>query len=159
MAERDADRARPELLRRQALKALMSDANREISKRFLQQLGKHDAAPDLFSSNELAHSAKNGLEAEIARHVGASRGFDALIAIQDALRLRGEGYVREQKCQLISDRHPRTTLASESAKRAFHEASLIAAALILDGQAAPRDRDRVELGDNLLSPQSSGANP
>jgi hypothetical protein len=73
MAEREADRARSERLRRQAVVALASDASREISPQFLQQLRGHDAAPSLFGASELAMSARTGFEVEIVRNISAGQ--------------------------------------------------------------------------------------
>ncbi len=42
MAEREADRGHPERLRQQAVAALLSDAEREISPEFRRRLREHD---------------------------------------------------------------------------------------------------------------------
>ena len=156
MAEREADRAQPDLLRRQAITALISDANREISSEFRRRLRDHSVAPGLFGARELAISAKTGLEAAIAGNIEAGYGIDVIDAICDALRRRGEGYAREQKCQLVADRHPYATIASESVKKACGDGALIAARLILDGQSAPPIHSRVRVTDNLLPQLASG---
>lgn len=157
MAERKADRAHPEHLRQQAAAALMSDAGKEISPEFRRRLIEHDAAPSLFGANDLAVSAGTGLEAEIAQNIDASRGAGSTAAVSEALRRRGERYAREQKCQLIADRHQSASIASESVKKACREGALVAARLILGGRPAPRTNNRVLASDNLLPQPSSGA--
>src|SRR5215469_5683592 len=127
MAEREADRAHPERLRQQAEDALVSDADREISPRFRRRLRERESAPNLFDAHDLAESARTGLEVDIARNIQAGLGVDSANAICDAVRRRGEDYSREQKCQLIVDRHPQASIASEALKRACVEAAPIAA--------------------------------
>jgi hypothetical protein len=148
MSEREADRARPDRLREQAVAAFVSEASREISPEFRKRLRDHDATPTLFSARELGKLARLGLEAVVASNVG--NGADPTGAICDALRQRGEGYVREQKCQLIADRHPSATSASESVRKAFDEGSPVAARLILAGQSVAKTGNRVQLTENLL---------
>jgi len=155
MAEREADRAHPDRLRQQAVAALVSDAGGEISPEFRRRLREHDAAPSLFSANDLATAARTGLEAEIARNINARHGIDSMVC--EALRRRGEGYAREQKCRLVADRHPNASIASESVKKAFDDCALVAATLILDGRPAPRISDRVLVSENLLPQSRSGA--
>jgi hypothetical protein len=159
MAEREADRAQPERLRRQAVAALVSDAGREISPVFLRRLREHDSAPRLFGAGEIAAAAQSGLETDIARNISSGRGVDSTDALRDAFRRRGEGYALEQKCQLIADRHPAATLAPQSVKAACDEGALIAATLILSGQAAPRINPRVRLNDDLLGHRNGEAAP
>ncbi len=159
MAEREADRARPERLRRQAVAALVSDASREISPEFRRRLREHDAVPSLFDANELTVSARTGLEAEIARNISAGCGVDSVDAVREALRWRGEGYAREQKCRLVADRHPNASIASESVKNALCDGASIAATLILDGRPAPRISDRVVVSENLLPQPRTGGVP
>src|SRR5258708_38328117 len=67
MAEREADRAQPERLRRQAVAALVSDAGRELSPVFLRRLREHDSAPRLFGADQIAAAAPSGLEADNPR--------------------------------------------------------------------------------------------
>lgn len=157
MAEREADRAHSDRLVQQAITALVSDAGREISPEFRRRLRNHDASPGLFDSKDLAASAQTGLEAEISRSIELSA--DSTRAVSEALRRRGEGYAREQKCQLVADRHPNATIASESVKRAFYEGAMAAASLILAGQPAVNTNNRLQLTENLLGPPTSGANP
>jgi hypothetical protein len=159
MAEREADRANPDRLRRQAVAALVFDAGRKISTEFRRELREHDAAPGLSSLNNLAAVARSGLEVEIARNLDANRKVDTTAAVGEALRQLGEGYVREQKCQLVADRHPQATIASESVKTAFNGGALEAAVLILADRPAPKAIDRVRLTDDLLAPPSSGVTP
>lgn len=159
MSEREADRAQPERLRKQAVVALVSDANREVSPEFRRHLRQHDAAPGLFTGAELTAVARSGLESAIARAVVVGRGVDAVDAISEALSERSESYVREQKCQLVADRHPSATLASASVQQACNEALLVASAIILDGRSLPRTSQRPALTDNLLAQPGSGATP
>jgi hypothetical protein len=118
MSEREADRAHPERLRQQAVAALVSEGDREISPEFCRRLREHNRAPSFFDTNELADSARSGLEIDIARNVQAAQGIDSANAIRDALRRRAERYSREQKCKLITDRHPEASIASEAVKKA-----------------------------------------
>jgi hypothetical protein len=155
MAEREADRAHPDRLLAQAVEALVSDAGREISRNFRRQLLEHDAAPSLFGAKDLAAAARTGLEAEIARSIDGGHGMPSMDAVRDALYRRGEGYAREQKCQLVADRHPDATIASESVKKAFDAGSLVAAAMILAGLSVPK-MSSVRLNENLLAQPSSG---
>lgn len=155
MSEREADRARPDRLCNQAVTAFVSQAATEISPEFRRQLCDHDARPSFFSSSELAKVAGTVLEATIANCV--RDGANPTQAVSNALRQLGDGYVREQKCQLIADRHPSATVASGSVKTAFDAGAPIAAKLILAGQATPRASGRVQLTENLLAPSRSGA--
>lgn len=118
MAERAADRAHPERLRAQAVVAFVSDANKEISPEFRRQLHRHDAAPTFFGAGELKAVARSALEADVAAHIQAYSGADAIDAISDALRRRSEGYRREQKCRLVANRYPDTSLASAAVRKA-----------------------------------------
>jgi hypothetical protein len=156
MAEREADRAHPDRLRQQAVAAFVSGAGKEISPEFRRRLREHDAVPSLFGANDLATTARTGLEAEIALNINARHG-DSMDAVREALRRRGEGYAREQKCRLVADRHPNASIASESVKKAFDDCALVAATLILDGRPAPRISDRVLVSENLLVQPSGGA--
>ncbi len=157
MAEREADRARPERLRLQAVAALISDAKREISPTFLRHLRQHDASPRLFAAGEIAAVAQSGLESDIARSIGAGLGVDSTDAVCDALRRRGGNYAREQKCQLIADRHPAATAASDCVERACNEAVLVAATVVLNCDRMPRADNRVRLDENLLARPNGGA--
>jgi len=157
MAEREADRAQPERLRRQAVAALVSDAGRELSPGFLRRLREHNTAPRLFGAGKIAAAAQSGLESDIARTLVVGRGVDSTDALCDALRRRGEGYAREQRCQLIADRHAAANVASANVKTACDESALVAATLILSGESAPRIDHRVQLSENLLTGQNSGA--
>jgi hypothetical protein len=152
-------RAHPERLLQQAVVAFVSEADREISPEFRRRLREHDAAPTLFGVSDLAESARNGLEVEIARSIEAGQGVDSKDAICEALRLRGESYSREQKCNLIADRHPYASIALGSVKKACNEAAAIAAGRILDGGPAPRMDDSARLNEDLLIRPSSGASP
>jgi hypothetical protein len=156
MAEREADRVRPDRLREQAVAALISDADREISPDFRRRLRDHSKTPGLFSANEIVTAARTGLETEIARNIDFGNAVDPTDAVRDALRRRGEGYVREQKCALVADRHPYATLASEGPKKAFEDGAPIAATLILTGQSPPNKNNRVQLTENLLARPASG---
>jgi hypothetical protein len=155
MSEREADRARPDRLSEQAVTAFVSQASTEISSEFRRQLCDHDAKPSFFGSSELARAAETGLEVAIANCI--REGANPTQAVSSALRQRGEGYVREQKCQLIADRHPSATIASDSVKAAFDASAPIAAKLILTGQATPKANGRVQLTENLLAPPNGGA--
>jgi len=157
MAEREADRARPERLCQQAVVALASDAAREISPEFRRRLRERDSVPGLFDASELAGSARTALEIEIARNIQTHRGVDSTSAICDALRRRGESYSREQKCQLIADRHPDASIASGSVRKACDEGALIAARRILEGQHAPQGNNRVRVDEDLLVRRSNEA--
>ena len=159
MVEREADRARPERLCQQAVTVLAALGGQEISPVFRRKLEMREAAPDLFAASELAAMASTGWEAEIARGIGLDPALDATRAVCDALRRRIEGYSREQTSQLIADRHPNATAASESFKKACNDAVPTAAALILAGQPAPRTDTRVRLSENLLAQPASGAGP
>lgn len=159
MAEREADRAHPNRLRQQAVAAFVSEAGREISPEFRRRLRQHDAAPSLFGANELAALARTGLETEIARSIAVGHGVSLMDAVCEALHHRGEGYVREQKCQLIADRHPYAIIASESVKKACDDGALEAATLILAGQPAPKANSRVRLTENLLVQPGGGVGP
>jgi hypothetical protein len=158
MAEREADdRAHPERLCQQAVVLLVSDADREISPEFRRRLRARDSVPSLFDASELAGSARTALEIEIARSIQAYQGVDSISAICDALRRRGESYSREQKCQLIADRHPDASIASGSVRKACDEGALTAARRILEGQHAPQGNNRVRVDEDLLVRPSSGA--
>jgi hypothetical protein len=159
MAEREADRAHPERLRRQAAEALASDADREFVSEFRRRLRQHESAPNLFDAHELAESARTGLEIDVARNIQAGPGVDSADALSDALRRRGERYSGEHKCQLIVDRHPEASIVSEALKRACAEAAPIAARRILDGQPARQINDRVRVDEDLLVRHSDGAWP
>ena len=158
MAEREADRAHPERLLKQAVVAFVSDANREISQEFHRRLREHDSAPSLFGASDLAKSARTGLESDIARSIEAGQRVDPTDALRDALRRRGESYSREQKCRLIADRHPDASIASRSVKKACDEGAVIAAKRIMDGQRVPQINDRVSLNEDLLGRPGSEAN-
>ena len=69
----------------------------------------------------------------------------------------GEGYAREQECQLVTDRYPNATTASETVKRAFADVAPVAAELILTGRPVPKMGIRVRLTENLLVQPSGGA--
>jgi hypothetical protein len=159
MAEREADRSHADRLCRQAVAALVSDAGRKISPEFRRRLREHSASPNLFGANDLTAAAWAGLETEIARNIDVGHGVDAMDALCDALRRLGEGYAREQKCQLVTDRHPCATIASESVKKAFDDGALEAATLIMAGQSAPKTNNRVRLTENLLVQSSSEVGP
>ena len=156
MAERDADRARPERLSEQADRALVFE-RKDISSEFRQRLREHDVAPGLFDARDLGNLARTGLEAEIAR--GVMQGRCSTDAVSEALRERGKGYLREQKCRLIADRHPHASAASECVSRAFDEAAPIAASTILEGQRIPQTSDRVHLSEDLLLPADGRGRP
>jgi hypothetical protein len=140
MAERAADRAHPERPRQQAVVALVSEGDREISPEFSRRLREHDRAPGFFDANELAESARSGLEIDIARNMQAGQGVDSTNAVGEALRRRAESYSREQKCKLIADRDPEASIASGAVKKACDEGALTAARRILEGQSSPDQR-------------------
>jgi hypothetical protein len=150
MAVREADRARPDRLRDQAVAAILSD----ISPDFRGRLRDHHAVPSLFGANDIVAAARTRPEAEIARNIHAGRSGED--AICEALHRLGEGYAREQKCQLVADRYSNATTASESVKRAFEDAAPIAATLILRGQSFPKTDIRIRLTENLLVQPSGG---
>jgi hypothetical protein len=129
MAEREADRAHPERLCQYATRALMSVAGREISPEFRRLLRKHDVTPSLFGPTELAATALTGLEEQIIQNINA--GSNSLDAVRGALLQRSEGYAREQKCQLIVNRHPNASVASESFRAACNGGASVAATLEL----------------------------
>jgi hypothetical protein len=156
MAEREADRIRPDLLRRQAIAALLLDAGREISPEFNRRLREHDAAPTLFGAKDLAAVARTGLETDIARNIDFGQSADSTAAVRDALRQRSDAYVREQRCQLIAERHPNATIVSESVKKACDDGALDAAALILAGRPFPEANNHVRLTEDLLVQASGG---
>jgi hypothetical protein len=157
MAEREADRAQLERLRLQALVAFSSEAEREISQEFRRRLRQHDEAPGLFDASELAASAQAGLEVDIARNLEAGVVVDSTEATRSALRQRSEGYVRELRRKLITDRRPDARMVSGIVKDAFDEAALPAAKLILDAHRAPRIENRVRLDEDLRAPRDRGA--
>jgi hypothetical protein len=157
MAEREADRAHPGRLLRQAVVALVSEGDREISPEFRRRLGEHDRAPSFFDASDLAESARSGLEVDIARNIQAGQGIDSTSAICNALRRRTERHAREQICQLIADRHPEASIASAAVKNACDEAALTAASRILEGQSPLQISDRVRVDENLLVRPGSGA--
>lgn len=159
MAEREADRGHPERLREQAVAALRSDAGKEISPEFRRRLREHDANPGFFDASEFVRSARSRLEAAIARVFEAHPGVGSVDATCEALRRLGESYTLEQKCKLITDRHPDASIVLGSVKRAFDEAAPIAARVVLDGEAATRVSDRVRLDENLLIQPSSATSP
>jgi hypothetical protein len=156
MAEREADRAHPDRMRQQAVVAFVSDADREISPEFRRRLREHDAAPSLFGASDLAAVAQTGLEVEIAQNIDVGRGVHSTDAVCDALRRRGERYAHEQRCQLVADRHPNATIASQSVKNACDDGAPVAAKLIVAGQSAPNTNSRVRLTENLFVQPSSG---
>lgn len=151
MAKREADRARPDLLRRQAVAALEFDADREISAEFRGRLQEHDAEPGLFMANDLAAAARTVLETDIVRNLDAGRGADLKAAVTGALRQRGEGYAREQRNQLVADRHPCATVALDCVRKAFSDGAQEVSARILGGQSTPRMNGRIRLTENLLA--------
>jgi hypothetical protein len=155
MAEREADRVRPDRLRRQAIAALLLDAGREISPEFHRRLREHDAVPTLFGARELAAVARTGLETDIARNIDFGQSADSTAAVRDALRQGGEAYSREQRCQLIAERHPNATIVSECAKKACDGAP-DAAALILAGRPFPKANNQVRLTEDLLVQATGG---
>ncbi len=159
MTEREADRARPDLLCQQAMAAFVAAANREISPEFRRRLNEHDAAPSLPGVSDLGGVARTGLEVEIARIIEPSKGIKSTDAICEALRHRANGYTQEQKCQLIADRHPYATAASESFKKACNDSAPVAATLVLAGQPAPKANNRVQLSENLLAQSTRGVGP
>jgi hypothetical protein len=159
MAEREADRGRPERLCAQAVTALRSDAGKEISPEFRRRLREHDANPGFFDASEFDRSARSGLEADIARVFDAHPGVGSVDATCEALRRLGESYIREQKCTLITDRRPDASIVLGSVTRAFDEAAPIAARVVLDGEPAPHVSDRVRLDENLLVQTSSATSP
>jgi hypothetical protein len=158
MAEREADRACPERLRQYAVVVLVSVTSKEISPEFRGRLQEHNVAPSLFGASELASSSRSGLERAIVQNISAGRGVNVVDAIREALRQRGAGYAREQKCRLVTDCHPYASISSESVKKAFDDTALAAAVLILDGRPAPRISDRVAVNENVLpQPRGGGA--
>jgi hypothetical protein len=94
MAEREADRAQPELLRQHAIRALVSVAGREISPEFRRLLKRHDETPSLFGPTELAATTLTGLEEQIIQNINA--GSNSLDAVRGALLRRSEGYSRAE---------------------------------------------------------------
>jgi hypothetical protein len=152
MAEREADRARPELLRQQAFKALMSDANREIHPMFRRLLLRIDSVPTLFIIDELAAMARSGLEVAIARNMGLRQCIDSMDGLLRALRERIDAYVREQKCRLITDRVPNADAISGVVRQACHEVTVVVATQIMVDQPIPNVVSRVRLTENLLAP-------
>jgi hypothetical protein len=153
MGEREADRAHPDRLRRQAVVAFVSEAEREISPEFRRRLRERETAPSLFGAHDIAATARTGL-VEIARDIDLSPGVGSTDAVSDALRRRGEGYAREQKCRLVADRRWYATIASESVKKAFDDGAPVAATLILASQSVPKTDSRVQLTENLVRPTS-----
>jgi hypothetical protein len=157
MAEREADRAHPDRLLRQAVAALVSEGDREISPKFRRRLREHDRAPSFFDATDLAEAARSGLEVDIGRNLRAGQGFDSTDAIRDALRQRTERYFREQKCKLIADRHPEASIASAAVKEACDQGALTAARRLLAGEPSPQVSDRVRIDEDLLARPDSGA--
>ena len=154
MAEREADRAHPERLCHHAIRALVSVAGREISPEFRQSLRRHDETPSLFGPTELAATARTRLEEQISQNI--NEGANPLDAVRSALLCLSDGYAREQKSQLIVDRHPDASRASESFRAACNDGASIAAQLILDRLPAPQIANRVLASENLLAPRSDG---
>jgi hypothetical protein len=159
MAEREADRAHPGRLFRQAVAALVSEGDREISPEFRRRLGEHDRAPSFFDASDLAESARSGLEVDIARNIQAGQGIDSTSAICNALRRRAERHSREQICQLIADRQPEASIASAAVKEACDQGALTAARRILAGGPSSQVSDRVRIDEDLLVRPGSGARP
>lgn len=156
MAEREADRIRPGRLRCQAIEAFVSVGRKEISPEFHRQLREHDVAPTLFGAQELVESARTGLETDIARNIELSPSADSTAAVRDAFRQRGGAYALEQRCQLITERHPYATIVSESVRQAFDQGAPEAAILILAGRSLPNAVDHVRLTENLLLQTNRG---
>jgi hypothetical protein len=154
MSEREADRCQPDRLQAQALVALVKEGG-EISAEFKERLNSHDARPTLFGARDLTIFARSALEVRIVQNLqlGSDNGAEALAT---ALRERGAGYVREQKCQLIADRESSATIAADCVKKACDDAATDAAALILTNQRAPANANRVQLSEDLLGQSNSG---
>jgi hypothetical protein len=159
MAEREADRAHPDRLLRQAVAALVSEGNREISLENRQGLREHDRAPGFFDARDLAESARSGLEVDIARNIQAGQAVDSTSAICNALRRRAERHCRELKCKLIADRHPEASIVSAAVEKACYQGALTAARRILADELSPQVSDRVRIDDDLLVRPGSGARP
>lgn len=152
MAEREADRLHPDRLRGQAVAALRSDADREISPEFRRLLQERDATPSFFDASNLAGSARSGLECRIARYIEADRSVRSADAIADALRSRGEGYGREHREHLIADLRPDRSLAAACFKIACDAGAPLAAALVLENRRRiSLASDRVRLDEDLLA--------
>jgi hypothetical protein len=116
----------------------------------------HDAAPTLFGAKDLAAVARTGLETDIARNIDFGQSAASTAAVRDALRQRGDAYAREQRCQLIAERHPNATIVSESVKKACDDGAPDAAALILAGRPFPKANNHVRLTEDLLAQASGG---
>ena len=159
MAEREADRAHPERLRKQAILALVDDGKREISPDFRRGLLRQAKEPTWFGCSELVKAAQSTLEVDIARSLPNSAAFDPVDAVAMTLHHRGVAYFREQKCQLVADRHSEATMISSRVKHAFDDAASDAAAHIVSGEPAPRATYQVRLDENLIISPSSGAAP
>ena len=138
----------------QALRALEVEGNREISADFRRHLNSHDTARSLFGVGDLAVLARSGLEVLVVQdlRLGSDNGIAALAT---ALKERADGYALEQKCQLVTDRDPCATVASETVKKACADVAPVAAELILTGQPVPKMCGRVRLTENLLVRSSS----
>jgi len=154
MSEREADRFRPDRLKTEACIALVAEG-REISADFKERLSSHDTMPTLFGVRDLAIYARSGLEVQVVQNLqsGSKNGTDALIT---ALRDRGDAHAREQACRLVADRASCATVASNSVKKACHDAAPEAAARILTNQGVPANSNRVQLGEDLLGRAASG---
>jgi hypothetical protein len=159
MAEREADRAHPDRLLRQAVAALVSEGDREISPQFRRRLREHDKAPSFFDASDLAESARSGLEVDIARNIQAGQGVDSTSAIWNTLRRRAERHSRELICKLIADRHPEASIASAAFKKACDQGALTAARRILAGEPSPQVSDLVRIDEDLLVRPGSGVRP
>ena len=70
-----------------------------------------------------------------------------------------ERYSREQKCRLITDRHPEASIALAAVKKACDEGTPAAARRILTGDPPPQISNRVRIGEDLLVRPGSGARP
>jgi hypothetical protein len=103
MAEREADRVRLDRLREQAVAALISDANREISPEFRRWLRDHSKAPGLFSANELFTATRTGLRAVAVRAIAAMAEFARLADSPDG------ALAVQREAQLISPANPEAT--------------------------------------------------
>ena len=102
MAEREADRARPDSLHQQAVAALCH-VGREISPDFRRRLRERDAAPGFFDASELAAVARSGLEVEVARNIG----LGGTLTIQREARLidPAEPLVAESRLRRLLKQH------------------------------------------------------
>lgn len=155
MSERLADRCHPERLQAQALTALTVEAG-AISAEFKDILKRQDQQRSFFGYRELAAAAHSSLECEIVQTLKVEPALAASDAIRTALSARSEAYVREQKCRLIADRESCATEATESVRKACHDAAADAAALVLRNERAPANVNRVRLDENLLARVAAG---